>query len=365
MMSVKSRKLKSGRTVYDVVLEYGYDRKGNRLREFKTFDDKKDALAADKAAQATTDAIKGKSGRLTLADYIERCYWPITSRRLAATSLDTYEREIQLRIIPALGNMRLDRIDRYAIQDMLDGCATESVSKKALATLKTILNEAVGDGFIASNPACARYAHAPKGRNRDNGVILSTFEEIAPFIDTVINDGSEAITRLVLTGLLLGLRPEERYALDYEDFDFAHRTVYVTKAYVTVSKERGGHVLKLPKTDLSNRSVPIPQLYFDYLYFEPIGAGAYIRNGNGERLSPSTAYKRWIRYLDMHPKLPRITLENMRHSYATSCIHAGMAVADLSRILGHSDINTTYRRYVKPQFSDMQKSMVSIDSIIE
>lgn len=27
-------------------------------------------------------------------------------------------------------------------------------------------------------------------------------------------------------------------------------------------------------------------------------------------------------------------------------------------------VNTTYRRYVKPQFSDMQKSMVSIDAIV-
>ena len=134
---------------------------------------------------------------------------------------------------------------------------------------------------------------------------------------------------------------------------------------MTVSKERGGHVMKMPKTDLSNRTVPIPQMYWDYLYWEPLGQGAYILGADGKRISPSTAQHAWSRYLDRHPDLPRVTLENMRHSYATSCIHAGMAVADLSRILGHSDINTTYRRYVKPQFSDMQKSMVSIDALVK
>lgn len=362
-MSVKARKLKSGRTVYDATLEYGYDRAGNRVRETKTFETRKEAETAERNARSISGALREKSGKLTLEEYINRCYWPITSRRLQATSLDTYEKEIRLRILPNLGDMRLDRIDRYAIQDMLDSCATESVSKKALSTLKTILNEAVSDGFIASNPAIARYAHAPKGKALKCAV-LSDFAQVSEFIDTVLNDGSEAITRLVLTGLLLGLRPQERYALDYEDFDFANRSVRISKAYVTVSKERGGHVLKLPKTDLSNRTVPIPQMFVDYLYFEPIGHGAYITSKAGGRLSPSTAQHAWSRYLRGHPDLPPVTLENMRHSYATSCIHAGMAVADLSRILGHSDINTTYRRYVKPQFSDMQKSMVSIDALV-
>lgn len=363
-MSVRKRTLKDGRTVYDATLEYGVDRSGNRLREKRTFATLKEAQAADAHAKATSNALRDKSGKLTLSEYIDRCYWPIASRRLQASSLDTYERDIEKRIRPALGNKRLDRIDRYSIQDMLDDTQTYAVARKCLSTLKTILNEAVSDGFIASNPACARFAYPPKGRKRDNGVILSDFEQIGQFIETVINDGSDSIVRLVLTGLLLGLRPEERYALDYEDIDFANKIVHVSKAYVTVSGKRGGHALKVTKTELSTRTVPMPQVFADYIYYEPDGRGAYITNEHGGRLSPSTAQKQWKRYLDAHPDLPRVTLENMRHSYATSCIHAGMAVADLSRILGHSDINTTYRRYVKPQFSDMQKSMISIDSII-
>lgn len=363
-MSVKARKLKDGSTVYDVTNDLGRSKDGKRLREYKTFDKRKDAEKYDKEQKQTAQALKSKSGKLTLGEYIDRCYWPITSRRLQATSLDTYEREIRKRIKPHLGDMRLDKIDRYSIQGMLDDIATQSVSKKCLSTLKTILNEAVYDGYIPSNPACAKYAHPKQKGKRDNGVILSDFTQISDYTIQVINDAPEAITRLVLTGLLLGLRPEERYALDFEDIDFVNRVVHVSKAYVTVSGKRGGHVLKIPKTELSNRTVPMPQVFTEYLYYERDGTGAYITNRYGKRLSPSTGQKMWRRYLDAHPDLPRVTLENMRHSYATSCIHAGMPVADLSRILGHSDINTTYRRYVKPQFSDMQKSMVSIDAII-
>ena len=363
-MSIRARKLKSGKTVYDVTLEHGYDHDGKRIRVTKTFDTKAEAQQADRAAKETANALKSKSGRLTLGQYVERCYWPIASRRLEATTLDGYEIELRLRIIPSLGNTRLDKIDRYNIQGMLDGCATETVAKKALRVLKGILTEAVQDGYIQTNPATLRFAYPPKGRKRDNGLILSDFEQIAQFIDVVQNDAPESITRLVMTGLLLGLRPEERYALDYEDIDFENRLVRVSKAYVSVSPKRGSLVLKDTKTELSNRLVPMPQMFVDHVYWEPNGTGAYITSRTGKRLSPSSGKVMWKMYLDKHPELPRITLENMRHSYATSCIHAGMVVADLSRILGHSDINTTYKRYVKPQLKDMQKSMKSIDAIV-
>jgi len=361
-MSVKARKLKDGSTVYDAVMEYG-TRGGKRQREVRTFLTRKEAEAADARAKATANSLRNKTGRLTLSEYIDRCYWPIASRRLAATSIETYETTIEKRIRPALGNMKLDAIDRYAIQRMLDQTETEAVGRKTLATLKTILNEAVGDGFIASNPACARYAFAPKGKSRDNGLILSDFGQIGDYIAEVNKDAPEAVSRLVMTGLTLGLRPEERYALDYEDIDWYGKTVHVRNAYVTASQRHGGNQLKATKTELSNRTVPMPQVFWHFNYYED-GKGPYITNKDGGRLSPSTGRKMWMRYLKRHPHLPQVTLENMRHSYATACIHAGMEVADLSRILGHADINTTYRRYVKPQFADMQRSMVSIDSIV-
>lgn len=50
----------------------------------------------------------------------------------------------------------------------------------------------------------------------------------------------------------------------------------------------------------------------------------------------------------------------MRHSFATSYLHAGEGVEDLSRILGHSDINTTYRRYVRPNVEDLRRGMDAV-----
>lgn len=358
-MSITVRKLKDGSKVYDATLEYGMV-DGKRERKVRTFKTLKEAQAAEEDASRLRNAMRNRSGRLTLSEYIERYYWPITSKRLEATSLETYKREIDKRILPCLGNVALEDLDRLKIQRMVDFADTESVGRKSLGLLKTILNEAMGDGFISHNPALARYAMPRKGRKRDNGLILSDFAQIGEFVAEVGNDAPEAVTRLVMTGLTLGLRPEERYALDYEDFDFGDLSVHVHGAYVAASKEFGGNQLKGTKTAYSNRVVPMTHLFADWFAYTDEGSGAWIKSQSGDRLSPSTGRKMWNRYLDAHPDLPRVTLENMRHSFATACLHAGMNVEDLSRMLGHSDINTTYRRYVKPDLKNIREGLKKI-----
>lgn len=55
--------------------------------------------------------------------------------------------------------------------------------------------------------------------------------------------------------------------------------------------------------------------------------------------------------------VPHVTLENMRHSFATSFLAAGGNVGNLSRILGHADINTTFRRCVRPSAGNLRADM--------
>ena len=361
-MSIKRRKLKDGSYVYDVTLEYGV-MDGKRDRQYKTFKTRKEAEQAEKDASRLRNAMKRHSGRITLGEYIDRYYWPIASRRLEATSLDTYRRAIDKRILPFLGDSPLDDLDRMSIQRMVDGSKTEAVARKSLGLLKTILNEAMGDGFMDANPALARYAMPKKGGKRDNGLVLSDFAQIGRYLKEVRRDAPEPVARLVVSGLALGLRPEERYALDYEDIDLKHGTVTVDGAYVTASRERGGNQMKKTKTEFSNRVIPISHLFADYMTLQKPGTGPWIRNRDGGRLSPSTGRKMWMRYLDAHPDLPRVTLENMRHSFATACLHAGMNVEDLSRMLGHSDINTTFKRYVRPDLKNMREGLRKIPGV--
>ncbi len=51
--------------------------------------------------------------------------------------------------------------------------------------------------------------------------------------------------------------------------------------------------------------------------------------------------------------LEYVSILNMRHSFATSCLNAGIDVTKVSKLLGHSNITTTVKRYVRFKASDM------------
>lgn len=126
----------------------------------------------------------------------------------------------------------------------------------------------------------------------------------------------------------------------------------------------GGNHLKPPKTEKSARTVPIPQAAQAILVKLPQTDGAFMQGKTTKRLSPSCAQKRIKRFYSWAGSngynLQFVTIENMRHSFATSYLHAGGNVEDLSRILGHTDINTTYKRYVRPSVDDLARGMNSV-----
>ena len=356
-MAISKRKLKDGTTVYDVRVCMGHTADGKLDRRSVTVRSKREAAVEESKMIAERDAKRGRSGRMTLAQYIDFHYWPIASQRLAATSLDTYEQEIRLRLKPSLGTYDIRDIDRAKIQRMLRNAKTESVARKSLGVLKTILNEAKGDGLIITTPATAKYALPRKGSKRDNGLVLTSFDQIGALLDIVSQKGSQSVQRIAFTGLLCGLRPEERYALDWSDIDMQNKTISVNSAYVKASAKHGGNQQKSTKTPKSVRVIPMHPDFYSWLFWIPETSGPFIKGANGQRISPSTAQKRWRKFLEDNPDAPQVTIENMRHSFATAYLAAGGRIEVLSRLLGHSNIQTTINRYYRPDIDTLKSDI--------
>lgn len=363
-MSISKRRLADGTTVYDVREYVGFTLDGRRDRKSVTCRTLRAAKVEQAKLVALRDSRRGRSGRCTFGEYVDRWWWPSTTG-LAASTRDTYERELRLRLRPAFDGVDVRDITRPMVQRMVDGCATRKVAEKALGVLGTILRQAMGDGLVQANVAAARYSLPPAGRRRDNGVVVTTFDEMRPLVAALrrysATDGGFCLC-LALLGLLMGLRPEERYGLDWGDVDLAAGVCHVRRAYLMVSPREGGHDLKAPKTALSARDVPIPDDVAEALAALPGGHdGPVLVGAGGGRVSPSTARHRWDRFLawcdSEGADVPHVTVENQRHSFATSYLHAGGRVEDLSRILGHSDIVTTYRRYVRPGYGDAARGV--------
>ena len=137
---------------------------------------------------------------------------------------------------------------------------------------------------------------------------------------------------MVVFAAATGLRPSELFALEHRDVDRAACVVQIRRAY---ANER----IKHPKTRLSGRAVALQAIALEALdwlrplpestLLFPSSRGAYVdfRNFTRRHWKPAQ------RAVGIEP--PR-DLYDLRHTYATFALRAGVPVFALSRFMGTS-----------------------------
>ena len=122
------RKLSNGAWLADVTVGVKWD--GSRDRRTRRCRTKREALEAERALLIERDGRRGVTGRITLREFTERLWWP-QKDGLRRTSRDTYRQIIDRRLLPALGEVDVDRINRMSVQKMILSCPTRKSGQKA------------------------------------------------------------------------------------------------------------------------------------------------------------------------------------------------------------------------------------------
>ena len=108
------RKLKSGKWAADVTVGVKWD--GSRDRRVETYPTKGQARKAETRLLMEKERLRGRvTARITLAEFVDEVYWP-QKAGLRANTRQGYERDLRRRILPALGNMELEQINKLNIQ---------------------------------------------------------------------------------------------------------------------------------------------------------------------------------------------------------------------------------------------------------
>jgi integrase len=197
---------------------------------------------------------------------------------------------------------------------------------EATQALRQVLARAVLWQLIDTNPAKLGVVNPVPVRRE-----MRPFESWAE-IDAVATAIGPGYGPLVRFAAATGMRPGEWIALEHRDIDHHQRVVPVRRAF------RNGR-LKTTKTTNSTRAVPLQARALDALHAAPRAAGSplvFPAPHGGHFDLHNFRNRHWKPALDIAAITPRRRVYDLRHSFATFALRAGLSTFELSRYMGTS-----------------------------
>ena len=162
-----------------------------------------------------------------------REWWP-GYQRAAQTTLKTstrsnYEQAWRLRVEPGLGSVPVGRLRPSHIEDWIADMVADGVSSSKIieshGVLKRVLDRAVRDRAISTNPCSLRAGPLPRRPRKDRPVLSPA--EVEELAAAMRRDDDRVLVRLLAYG---GLRIGEALALRRRDVDVAGRRLTVRES---------------------------------------------------------------------------------------------------------------------------------------
>ena len=290
---------------------------------------------------------------ILLGDWLNVWYQGYKKVNLRPNTQMSYERRIYQHIIPALGDIQLDKLTTGDIQKFYANLKTggrllrtelygEGLSDQTVrgihTTLHAALNQAVEEKLIFRNPSDG--CKLPSANPREMQVL--TPEEIQRLLIQAREDGCY---ELLLLELSTGLRRGEICALKWEDLNFKTGALKIERQ---VHRVKGELVVSQSKTKASNRSVvlPAPVLAVLKSYKKAVPSQWMFPSPVKENSpqDPAAVRKKLSAVLE-RADCKHIRFHDLRHTFATASLEHGMDVKTLSTIIGHVSSSTTLNIY--------------------
>ena len=262
----------------------------------------------------------GRADTLMLGEWVEEYLDGHQGERVTIAKL----RWLLGKATAALGEVRLAELSPERI------CAwrltvPEGHRFEATQALRKVLNRAVAWKLIEENPA--KRVPNPGRRCREQRPFES-WEQIRSLADRL----GPTFGPMVVFAAATGLRPSELFALEHADVDRAAGVVQVRRAYAN------GRV-KHTKTRLSRRAVPLQAIALEALdQLRPRDDSPLLfPNTRGGHLDFRNFNRRHWKPVQRKVGIePLRDLYDLRHTYATFALRAGVPVFALSRFMGTS-----------------------------
>ena len=305
--------------------------------------------------------------RITIADWCHQWCDTIAPQNASPATVSDYYWTLDHYVLPHLGGYQLRELAPHHIAEFQKALIASGKAKgtvrHARSPLSAALNHAVRCSMIRTNPC----AVVPQPRN-DNKVARTkkslTYDEAQRLLDAT-RAAEPNLRAFIEFGLYRGPRRGEILGLKWADIDADAEVIRIRRR---LRKERlrakdGTYVVQLragkPKTPKSQRDLSLRG---------PVGAtvralrahqnrrrlaagtnwgdsGYLFTTTNGDPVYPSNMYRRYKELLAAND-LQNISFHDLRRTWATLGVAAGIPIEQAQEALGHSRIETTKNVYV-------------------
>lgn len=360
------RKRADGR--YEFVVEAGRDPRTGKRRQVRrirsTRREARDELDRIRAQASAGTYVTRKDRNVPMGEYLTDWLASIRGTRQPST-WHSYRRYLETHVIPRIGGLPIGDVTGATLSQLYSELADDGarrdgkpggLSPRTVAYIATILSaafgDAVDDGLLATNPA----QRARRRRNDDaSKPEIRTWDAatVANFLERLNGDRyREPFAFLVTTGMRRG----EALGLRWSDLDLEAGRASIRQTVTAIAHKV--HVAPRTKTgkgravDLDAGTVAELRAHRAGQAREMLALGLRPGPGTlvfchpeGRPYHPERFSREFDRRVARLGIEPRIRLHDLRHTWATLALQAGVQIKVVSERLGHSKISTTADLY--------------------
>jgi integrase len=253
--------------------------------------------------------------------------------------------------------VRVRKIQRGAIQGHLVGLLKSGMSRGTVrlvhSVLRAMLNAALADGLITSNPADRlgrqlKLAQTPHSRQDEIGVKALDRSQVSRLLASAMGEDRTLLLTLARTGL----RVSEAIGLEWPDVDTDKRQITVARATsrgrTDTPKSGYGRVV-----DMSNQLADALRRLLVERKAQTLKRGwgevprTVFCTRQGKPLTEDRIRATMARALKAAGLSEHLTPHCLRHTYASLMLQGGESPAYVQRMLGHASIKLTVDTYGK------------------
>lgn len=362
------RQRKDGRWEYRLYM--GCDINGKKL--YKSLYGKTEREIRERANELEKDKRKynDKAGNTVFRDYalhwIKVYKFPV----LKPVSYDRLEQTYQ-GVCEYIGWLQMANIDSDNIQKMINDLSKTkaySTVKKHYEFVNNVFRHAYASGKLERNPCDA--VILPIERNMKvktrKAEILSEEETDRMYAlnEQIKKSSNQFLKHLpaILLMLNTGWRVGELLALEWKDIDFKKKEVKISKNLSRYKqRDEEGNVISKTKvtsaettktisgerlTPLNETAIELLEQIKAYNKRMKIKSKYVVCTREGGYVSERNLLRTFGSVMGVIDAKSDYTIHSLRHTYASRLLKAGVDISVVSKLLGHSDINTTYGKYI-------------------